>query len=312
MVARRPPLTLAFEPRFCANHVVDLTAGCTFGCLYCPFADVRARATGVPAPLAVDMQPLPGLPAPATVMLSPASDPFAPQAAARTHALLAHLLPRGTVVGLLTKGTIPRRTLDLLAAYAPQVEGVGIGLTSLDDARNRRLEPGCPPARARLETLARVVRRGLPCALRLDPIFPDLDDADDALAALVDAAAARGATGVTATYLFAFGRARRRLRHEPLAAASLACLIERAPMEGGVAFSVPLARKLATYARLAALCAARGMRFSTCGCKDLRVRDAGDFVTRCRNTEYLAAATRNAGCPAPARVTPVAPTAVPR
>lgn len=312
MEARRPPLALAFEPRFCANHVVDLTAGCTFGCVYCPFADVRARAVGVPAPVAVDMAPLADLPAPASVMLSPASDPFAPQAARRTHALLTHLLARGTVVGLLTKGTIPERTLDLLATHAAQIEGVGIGLTSLDDARNRRLEPGCPPADARLATLARVAARGLPCALRLDPIFPDLDDADDALEAMVDAAARRGVTGVTATYLFAFGRARRRLRHEPLAAASLACLTERAPMEGGVAYSVPLARKLATYGRLAASCARRGMRFSTCGCKDLRVRAAGGFVTSCRNTAYLAAPTRSAGCRAPVPAAPAAPPAAPR
>jgi DNA repair photolyase len=315
MATRRPPLTLGFEPRFCANHVADLTAGCTFGCLYCPFADVGARAAGVTAPLGVDMTALERVPAPATVMLSPASDPFAPQAAARTHALLAHLLPRGTVVALLTKGTIPERTLDLLAAHAPQIEGVGVGLTSLDDARNRRLEPGCPSAPARLDTLARVARRGLACALRLDPIFPDLDDDDAALAALVDAAADRGATGVTATYLFAFGRSLRRLRREPLAAASLRCLTERAPMEGGVAFSVPLGRKLATYARLAGLCAARRIRFSTCGCKDLRVRDAGGFVTSCRNTEHAAVrvpATRSAGCPAPAPAAPGAPPAVPR
>lgn len=313
MEAHRPPLALGFEPRFCANHVADLTAGCTFGCVYCPFADAGARAAGVPAPLGVDMAPLADLPVPATILLSPASDPFAPQAAARTHVLLSHLLPRGTVVALLTKGTIPEATLDLLAAHASQVEGVGVGLTSLDDARNRRLEPGCPPAAARLATLARVAARRLPCALRLDPIFPDLDDGDAALAALVAAAADRGATGVTATYLFAFGRSLRRLRHEPLAAPSLRCLTERAPMEGGVAFSVPLARKLDTYARVAALCAARGMRFSTCGCKDLRVRDAGGFVTSCRNTEYLAArpsaVTRSAGCPAPGPAAPAAPPA---
>jgi DNA repair photolyase len=309
----RPPLALAFEPRFCANHVVDLTAGCTFGCLYCPFADIRARATGVPAPLGVDMAPLAAVPAPPTVMLSPASDPFAPQAAARTHALLAHLLPRGTVVALLTKGTIPAPTLDLLAAHAEQIEGIGIGVTSLDEERNRRLEPGCPPARARLATLARVAARGLPCALRLDPLFPDLDDDEAALATMVDAAAERGATGVTATYLFAFGRSLRRLRHEPLAARSLAHLTERAPMEGGTAFSVPLARKLATYARIGELCRARGLRFSTCGCKDVRVRDRGAFVTSCRNTEYLATrATRTAGSRAPGHAAPGAPPAAPR
>lgn len=310
MQACRPPLALAFEPRFCANHVVDLTAGCTFGCVYCPFADIRARATGVSVPLGVDMSPLAAVPAPPSVMLSPASDPFAPQAAARTHALLAHLLPRGTVVALLTKGSIPEATLDLLATYAEQIEGIGIGVTSLDDERNRRLEPGCPPAAVRLATLARVAARGLPCALRLDPIFPELDDGDAALARMVDAAAERRATGVTATYLFAFGRSLRRLRREPLAARSLACLTERAPMEGGTAFSVPLARKLDTYGRLGERCRGRGLRFSTCGCKDVRVRDLATFVTSCRNTEFLA--TRSAGSPVPGPAALGAPPAAPR
>jgi len=50
----------------------------------------------------------------------------------------------------------------------------------------------------------------------------------------------------------------------------------------------PLARKLATYGALARLAARHGVHFSTCGCKDLRVRDAGGFVASCRNVLFLA------------------------
>lgn len=310
MSAAHPPITVGFEPRFCANHVVDLTAGCSFGCIYCPFSDIEARRQGATRPVAVDLERVASLPAPPTVFLSPASDAFAPQAAPGTHTVLEHLLPRGTVVGILTKGRIPDRTLDLLARYPSQIEGIVIGLTSLDDERNQVLEPGCPPATERLDNLTRIAERGLTSALRLDPLFPVLDDAPDAIERMVDAAAARHAVGITATYVFAWGRYLRRLRNTPLLTTSVAHLTERAPMEGGTAFSVPLGRKLDTYARLSALARARGMRFSTCGCKDLRVRAQGPFDTTCRNSLFLderASLTRSAGCPAPAASAPVVP-----
>jgi DNA repair photolyase len=197
--------------------------------------------------------------------------------------VLEHLLPRGTTVGILTKGIIPDRTLDLLAAYPRQVEGVGIGVTSLDEERNAVLEPGCPPARERLRNLDRLAERDLIAAIRIDPMFPALDDAPAALERLLDEAARRRANAVTATYVFAWGRYLRRLRREPLLEAAVAQLTEAAPMEGGTALSVPLERKLETYSRLSALARDRGLYFTTCGCKDLRVRDQQPFATRCRN-----------------------------
>jgi DNA repair photolyase len=282
-----PELALEFEPRFCANHVVDLTAGCSFGCVYCPFAEVRAERFGVTRPTPVDVSRLDEMPAPPTVFLSPASDPFAPQAATRAHAVLAHLLPRGTVVAILTKGTIPARTLALLAEYREQIEGVAIGLASLDDARNRTLEPGCPPAAARLDTLARAAALGLPAVLRLDPLIPELDDSPAQLDALVAEGVRRGVVAVTATYVFAWGPTRRRLRRHPLTARAATLLTEKAPMAGGTAWSVPLARKLETYGHLAAVAAHHGIHFSTCGCKDLRMRESGRFLSSCRNVLML-------------------------
>jgi pyruvate-formate lyase-activating enzyme len=285
----RAAVQVEFEPRFCGNHVVDVTAGCSFACIYCPFSDIGARRYGTSNPIGLDADRLDALPAPPSVFLSPASDAFTPQAAPRTHAVLEHLLPRGTTVGILTKGIIPDRTLDLLAAYPRQVEGVGIGVTSLDDARNAVLEPGCPPAGERLRNLDRLAERNLIAAIRIDPMFPDLDDAPAALETLLDEAARRRANAVTATYVFAWGRYLRRLRRAPLLAASVAQLTEAAPMEGGTALSVPLDRKLETYSRLATLARERGLYFTTCGCKDLRVRDQQPFATRCRNPFVFAA-----------------------
>ena len=46
----RAEVRVEFEPRFCGNHVIDLTAGCSFGCIYCPFSDISARRRGAIAP----------------------------------------------------------------------------------------------------------------------------------------------------------------------------------------------------------------------------------------------------------------------
>ena len=283
----RPSVTVSFEPRFCANHVVDLTAGCSFGCVYCPFAAIGARLRGVSRPTALDLSRLNDLTPPPSVFLSPASDAFAPQAVESTHTLLSYLLSRGTTVGIVTKGIVPERTLALLADYRPQVEGVAVGVTSLDDHRNTVLEPGCPPARPRLDNIDRLADRGLPAALRLDPLFPVLDDRPGALTALVEEASRRGASAVSATYVFAWGRYLRRLQREPLLAESCRLLTERAPMEGGTAFSVPLARKLETYGFLAEVASEHGLWFNTCGCKDLRVRESGRVFASCRNVLFL-------------------------
>jgi DNA repair photolyase len=293
-----PPVTVTFEPRFCANHVIDLTAGCSFGCIYCPFADIGAWLRGVSRPTTLDLGELETLPTPPSVFLSPASDAFAPQAVENTHTLLSYLLPRGTTVGIVTKGVIPERTLLLLADYRSQVEGIGIGVTSLADARNRVLEPGCPPAWERLANLDRLAAHGLPAALRLDPMFPLLDDRPEDLAVLVGEAARRRAYAITAAYVFAWGRYLGRFRREPLTAASAELLTERAPMEGGTAWSVPLARKLETYGRLAEIAAEHGLWFSTCGCKDLRVRESGRVPATCRNPLFFGP-TRIEGPPAP-------------
>src|SRR5207302_639668 len=117
----------------------------------------------------------------------------APQAVANTHRLLSNLLPRGTIVGIVTKGIIPDSTLSLLAAYRHQIEGIAVGVTNLDDERNSRIEPGCPPAALRLGNIDRLTACGIAVGLRLDPLIPEVDDAHEALEGLVDEAARRGA-----------------------------------------------------------------------------------------------------------------------
>ncbi len=286
-VSRRSPLPIEIQPRYCVNHATDLTAGCSFACIYCPFADLNARRRGVRRPTAVDLSTLDDHPAPPTLFLSPASDAFAPQAADNTHRLLSHLLPRGTVVGIVTKGIIPDETLSLLAVYREQIEGVAVGVTNLDDERNARLEPGCPPAALRLRNIDRLVAHGVAVGLRLDPLIPEVDDVPESLERMADEAARRGALGITASYVIAWGRSLRRMRREPLLAKAVGWLTEHMPVEGGMAWGVALPRRRETYSRLAALTQARGLKFNICGCKNVELRTSDEFRTSCRNTWFL-------------------------
>jgi len=284
----RSAIPLEIQPRYCVDWATDLTAGCSFACIYCPFAEINARRLGAKRPTAVDLSSLGERPAPPTLFLSAASDAFAPQATANTHRLLGHLLPRGTVVGIVTKGVIPDETLALLASYRDRIEGVAVGVTSLDDERNARLEPGCPPAAVRLKNIDRLAARGVAVGLRLDPLMPDVDDGPDALERLADEAARRGALGITASYVIAWGRSLRRLRREPLVARAVDWMTERMAVEGGIAWGVPLRRRREGYARLAALTQARGLKFNICGCKNVDLHGSGAFATSCRNTWFLA------------------------
>ncbi len=287
-VAGRSALPIEIQPRYCVTHAADLTVGCSFACIYCPFAELHARRRGVKRPTAVDLNALEAQPVPSTLFLSPASDGFAPQAAEKTHRLLSHLLPRGTVVGIVTKGIIPDRTISLLAEYRQQIEGVAVGVTNLDDERNARLEPGCPPAALRLRNVDRLASRGVAVGLRLDPLVPEVDDMPEIVERMVDEAGARGASAVTASYLIAWGRSLRRLRQEPLVAKAIGWLTERMPVEGGMAWGVPLRRRRETYSRLAAVVSTKGLEFNICGCKNIDLRAADEFSTSCRNTSFLA------------------------
>jgi DNA repair photolyase len=283
----RSPLPIEVQPRYCVSHAADLTVGCSFACIYCPFAELNARRRGVRRPTPVDLAGLEDNPAPPTLFLSPASDAFAPQAVENTHDLLSRLLPRGTMVGIVTKGVIPDRTLSLLAEYRQQIEGVAVGVTNLDDERNRRLEPGCPPAALRLRNIDRLAARGIAVGLRLDPLIPEVDDRPEVLESMVDEGKQRGASAVTASYVIAWGRSLRRLRREPLLAKAVGWLTEHMPVEGGMAWGVPLSRRLQTYSQLTALTRARGLNFNICGCKNVDLRTSGELSTSCRNIAFL-------------------------
>jgi DNA repair photolyase len=112
--------------------------------------------------------------------------------------VIGALTDSGTPFSILTKGTLLRRDIPLLAASARRVPvGLGISMAIWDDALHESLEPGAPTPRARLDLVRAVTDAGLPCGVFLAPVLPGLTDTVEHLDAAVGAIAAAGATGLT-------------------------------------------------------------------------------------------------------------------
>jgi DNA repair photolyase len=108
------------------------------------------------------------------------------------------LADSGTPFSILTKGTLLRRDIPLLAEAARQVPlGLGVSMAIRDDELHAALEPGVPSPRARLDLVGALADAGLPCGVFLAPVLPGLTDGVEQLDAALAAIAASGATGVT-------------------------------------------------------------------------------------------------------------------
>jgi DNA repair photolyase len=108
------------------------------------------------------------------------------------------LTESGTPFSILTKGTLLRRDIPLLAECAQQVPvGLGVSMAIWDDDLHHALEPGVPTPRARLDLVRAIADAGLPCGVFLAPVLPGLTDGVAELDAALGAIASARATGVT-------------------------------------------------------------------------------------------------------------------
>ncbi len=105
------------------------------------------------------------------------------------------LAASGTPFSILTKGTMIRRDLPLLADAARGVSvGVALSVPVVDDALQRSIEPGAPSAAARLDTVAQAREVGLDVGVVLAPVLPFLTDSDERLDETLRLARDAGAT----------------------------------------------------------------------------------------------------------------------
>ncbi|MFI9434482.1 radical SAM protein [Streptosporangium sp. NPDC052375] len=109
--------------------------------------------------------------------------------------VVAALREAGAPFTVHTKSTLILRDAGLLAA-APGA-GVVVSIAFVDDQIRRTVEPGAPGAQKRLELVAELNERGVPCGVVMAPILPLLTDSPDQLAATVRRAADAGAVSLT-------------------------------------------------------------------------------------------------------------------
>jgi DNA repair photolyase len=132
------------------------------------------------------------------VMLGTITDPY--QRAEGRYRLMpgivSALADAGTPFSILTKGTLLRRDLPMLADAASSVRvSVAMSIAVFDDALQRMVEPGTPSAHARLETVRAATESGFRVTVFLMPVLPHLTDSiaalDDALRRIREAGAVR-------------------------------------------------------------------------------------------------------------------------
>jgi DNA repair photolyase len=112
--------------------------------------------------------------------------------------IIGALAGSGTPLSILTKGTLLRRDLALIADAAAQVPvSLAVSLAVVDPELHKEVEPGTPSPQARLGLIAAIRDAGLDCHVMVAPVLPHLTDSVEHLDALLRQITAAGATGAT-------------------------------------------------------------------------------------------------------------------
>ncbi|MFZ0902407.1 MAG: Rv2578c family radical SAM protein [Mycobacterium sp.] len=135
-----------------------------------------------------------------TVALGTNTDPY--QRAEGRYALMPGIIGAlagsGTPLSILTKGTLLRRDLPLIADAAGQVPvSLAVSLAVGDPELHKQVEPGTASPQARLGLIAAIRDAGLDCHVMVAPVLPYLTDSVEHLDGLLRQIASAGAAGVT-------------------------------------------------------------------------------------------------------------------
>jgi len=139
------------------------------------------------------------------VVVGTATDPYQPAEGhfRLTRGALEALAEARTPVGIITRGPLIVRDVDVLQALAARAElGVTFSIPTLDADLWRRTEPGTAPPAKRLRALRTLVDAGIDASVGMAPILPGLSDDPEKLADVVKAARDAGATSVWTNVLY--------------------------------------------------------------------------------------------------------------
>lgn len=166
--------------------------GCEHGCIYC-YARPTHEYLGFSPGLDFESRILVKEDAPELLRQELSSPKYQPQVIAMsgvtdcyqpverrlqlTRRCLEVLVEFRNPTAIITKNALVRRDADLLAELAKyDAAMVGFSITSLDPEVTRRMEPRTSHPRERLEAMAEVASRGVPCVVLVSPVVPGLTD----------------------------------------------------------------------------------------------------------------------------------------
>src|ERR1700736_5490616 len=140
-----------------------------------------------------------------TVAFGTATDPYQPIEG--THTLTRRCLEAfrdfRTPVGLITKGTMVIRDIDVLVELSRTAKTtVCFSIPTIDETVWSKMEPGTPPPQKRLKVLKALVDAGIEAGVGMAPVLPGLSDSPRQLEATVAAAADAGACFVWANVVY--------------------------------------------------------------------------------------------------------------
>ena len=193
------------------NWTINPYRGCSHACLYCfargthEYLDLDAGAdfdsqiivkTNVAEVLQRELRA--GSWQHEHVALGTNTDPY--QRAEGRYALMPSIIDAlaesGTPLSILTKGTLIRRDLGVLAEARRRIPiDLAFSIAVFDDALQHSIEPGTPTATARLEAVRAATAAGFGVTVFMMPVMPHLTDSipalDEALARIKEAGAVR-------------------------------------------------------------------------------------------------------------------------
>jgi DNA repair photolyase len=139
------------------------------------------------------------------VTIGAATDPYQPAEGRYrlTRACLEALAEAGTPFGIITRGPMIVRDIDVLAKAARRASvSVTFSIPTLDEDVWRRTEPSTAHPRQRLKAVSMLVDAGIKTGVGMAPILPGISDLPTSMAEVVKAARDAGACGVWANLLF--------------------------------------------------------------------------------------------------------------
>ena len=130
------------------NTTNIFTGKCPHFCVYCYATDFRGYSSDSIVPVSLDA--IKNVKKwPKRLFLSSSSDPFHQAVIELAEEIVENALAEGTFLVISTKALATNRIRDCLARYPNQVSYT-VSLSSLNDERNKLLEPNAPNAKERL------------------------------------------------------------------------------------------------------------------------------------------------------------------